>query len=592
MLWLMVQQAAQAFAHPQQPEPLECGMYIGESTIPGAGLGIFTGIDLKIGDEVGHGDVCIPIVDYSTHNQHPRFNPFEDYVWGGEVMGMKMESATGDIEALCPGLDCVVNCNMALLNVAKAIPEYDVGSIHRSTSPGAGAISPYTNGTTRVIRDVPVGGELFKSYGESWFRSREHFSHIPLPPNYRVAQSVVNAFGEIADKHSMHEQPVLANLYSLLLDFRKIWKTRTANAIPPTFEEGLLAVEKDIGATHQPAATRSIEWLNENAKCVDHIIPKDSTIPDAGRGAFAKRNLPKGTVITGSPLHHYPKRELLMMTQQQVGLNEQDGQQQSDESTRHQLLLNYCFGHRESSVLLCPYGVGINYINHNKTLANVQIRWAEDGTSNQRDEWLSFRPNEMAKEVRSRLGFDYVATRDIQDGEELFLDYGDEWEAAWLAHQEAWGGRVDTMAERYVSAYEWNRIMYDVPLRTEDECFFDPYPENLQLRCHYRLLDDETWEDHMDKMKWDSLNDYGYPCNVVDRVEYEGDGMLYEVRITKMAKDRWDKYEGEEDYVIEDVPRSAISFADVPYSTDMHMSVAFRREIGIPDEMVPAAWKQ
>lgn len=42
---------------------LECGLYIAESTIPGAGLGIFAGHAYQKGQYIGRGDVCIPFVD-------------------------------------------------------------------------------------------------------------------------------------------------------------------------------------------------------------------------------------------------------------------------------------------------------------------------------------------------------------------------------------------------------------------------------------------------------------------------------------------------------------------------------------------------
>ena len=40
----------------------DCGLYMAESTIPGAGLGIFTAAEKHPGDAVGYGDVCIPVV--------------------------------------------------------------------------------------------------------------------------------------------------------------------------------------------------------------------------------------------------------------------------------------------------------------------------------------------------------------------------------------------------------------------------------------------------------------------------------------------------------------------------------------------------
>lgn len=87
-----------------------CDLYMAESTIPNAGLGIFTAIERNPGDRVGEGDVCIPILDAKNYHKD-LWNPFHDYVWGGEVQGMKLEIDSADKEAYCPvGRDhaCVI----------------------------------------------------------------------------------------------------------------------------------------------------------------------------------------------------------------------------------------------------------------------------------------------------------------------------------------------------------------------------------------------------------------------------------------------------------------------------------------------------
>lgn len=59
-------------------------------------------------------------------------------------------------------MDCAINCNLALVNVHKSDLRYDAGGLHRAMHPGAGAITPYHNSTTKAKRMIPVGGELFK----------------------------------------------------------------------------------------------------------------------------------------------------------------------------------------------------------------------------------------------------------------------------------------------------------------------------------------------------------------------------------------------------------------------------------------------
>ena len=75
ILWLLNKTLAAA-----GDEEVQCDVYMANSTIPNAGLGIFTSLDLKIGDPVGNGDVCIPIIDLDFHHEDT-YNPFSDYVW-------------------------------------------------------------------------------------------------------------------------------------------------------------------------------------------------------------------------------------------------------------------------------------------------------------------------------------------------------------------------------------------------------------------------------------------------------------------------------------------------------------------------------
>jgi hypothetical protein len=79
---------------------VECELYLAESTIPNAGLGIFSAIERNPGDVFGAGDVCLPLFDPKSHHDNT-FNNFEDYVWLGEDMGMKMEIES-DVTAFCP----------------------------------------------------------------------------------------------------------------------------------------------------------------------------------------------------------------------------------------------------------------------------------------------------------------------------------------------------------------------------------------------------------------------------------------------------------------------------------------------------------
>ena len=76
---------------------------------------------------------------------------------------------------------------------------------------------------------------------------------------------------------------------------------------------------------------------------------------------------------------------------------------------------------------------------------------------------------------RAQLAMKLVALRDIEAGEEIFWDYGDEWEAAWQKHVQEW--KPVEGAETYISAFEMNQQV-DHVFRTEAEQEDSPYPPN------------------------------------------------------------------------------------------------------------------
>ena len=93
-----------------------------------------------------------------------------------------------------------------------------------------------------------------------------------------------------------------------------------------------------------------------------------------------------------------------------------------DETIGTQLIVNYCFSHPETSLMLCPYGSGVNYINHHseRSKRNVKIRWPTSSSFMMNQTWLDeLRPEDMHGTLPMSLAFDYVATRDIAVGDEL-----------------------------------------------------------------------------------------------------------------------------------------------------------------------------
>jgi hypothetical protein len=580
-----------------------CGLYIAESTIPNAGLGVFTATAKKPNDPLGSGDVCIPNIDINYHNPHPIFNPFQAYYWKGSSMGMSRESHSNDVEAFCPGLDSAINCNLALINTRKSFPAYDTAQLHRSRDPGTGAFTPYHNGTTYAARHIPAGGELFKFYGNGWFTSRPHLfdGNFPLHGDFEKAEYLLRNMTalnlSVAIQKDLYETVVVGQ-------FKQAFTSRVLGALPLTIEDAVIGAAQDLAVLHQPAAIRSIDWLQQHGRCIDNIAPAYSSIRQAGHGAVATRPLQEGQIITTSPLHHLPLRTFVEMYNFESVPNAKGKiYRRAVSENGQQILINYCFGHHESSLLLCPYGNGVNYINHQPhSRANVAIRWAAGNFSmhNTTQVERGF-VDHLMWNYQPQLAFDYVALRDIAPGEELFLDYGDRFDEAWQRHAAQYRLRTATPdAERYIDGFSMNIQNASDPVRTEQEQKSHPYPDHIQVRAHHLLQQRRvmTPESENGRYTW-GVTHYGLPAKIMERFGNQSSQQhsYYTVQIgivgQAAASDMWTRdREANVTWVRrQNVPRSALSFFDKPGRTDMHLPYAFRHVIGIPDEIFPEQWK-
>ena len=184
----------------------------------------------------------------------------------------------------------------------------------------------------------------------------------------------------------------------------------------------------------------------------------------------------------------------------------------------------------------------------------------------------------MQQELKPHLGLDFVATKDIRQGDELFLDYGDEWEKAWNTFLNSWTP-LEEEAD-YLSASAWNDILKTDRIRTEVEQIEEPYPDNLLLRCH-TVLKRDNWNDYV--IDWQQ-NEYGFDCFILERYE-DGDTSFYQVQINYLTSVGRPKA-----LVREAVPREAIQFIDKPYTSDILLRGAFRHHIGLPESITPKEW--
>merc|ERR1740129_1719251 len=87
---------------------------------------------------------------------------------------------------------------------------------------------------------------------------------------------------------------------------------------------------------------------------------------------------------------------------------------------------------------------------------------------------------EVASEWNKGLSLDIIATRDILPGEEIFFNYGQEWEDAWNNHAKSFN---PDMEEAYASSTLMN--IESQPIRTIEEQKTNPYAENIITMCYY-----------------------------------------------------------------------------------------------------------
>ena len=502
-----------------------------------------------------------------------------------------------DINTVSVGFGSAANCFLPLLNVDEWSPQVLPTQLHRSTDPGAGAFTLYGNRSSTATRDIQAGEELFVSYGESWFKTRPKLGPIPLEDDLERAQTLVDEYKKLRDKIIHVPTAAIEAMWDMLVRNTSFVESRVVGAFhhKDAHElDVLVREEKTLTELRIEQSTRSLDWLEVHGTCADHIVAGPSILPQAGYGAFSTRFLPKDTVVAHLPLIHIIDRSVLNMYHL-------DPQSIKDGSpvpmpelgvAGQQLLLNYCFGHNESTLLLCPYGPMTSYINHNQTRANIRLVWSDAARGNHMPRLLLQDLQFLEADSTAKLAFEVVALRDIEEGEEIFLDYGDDWEETWQEHVKNWKPLPDS--GRYKSAFERNEDSVS-RISSEFEILEDPslHRPGVELWCR-DLFRKSGWREHraegtLAQYLEKHSNSKLYQCDVMS-VNTDTDGsFLYKAIM-------W--YEDEEDSdplemigVLEYVPREAFTWKDAAYSTDMFLSNAFRHSMGIPDKIFPSKWR-
>ena len=583
----------------KQPR-LPCSLYLSKSTIVDAqnkslGLGLFAGTFIPKGYPIEPSDIVIQLIDFpSSHSNSSTMKSIhqwiDHYLHDGHLTGGQFEGE--NVLSSMPGIGMISNYyyddndneKISYHNALPYRPDTNEADLARTNSPGAGAISHYYNMTYFASKDIYPGDEIFIM-------------------NQRNDDDD-NDDNNIDDDNDDNNQ-------------RKKQNRAFIKTLPP-----------GIGK-------RNIHWLQSNAICMDKIKSKRSKVKHVGRGAIATRHIAKNEIITTSPLLIIESKDMLQM--RRVSQKNKKRIKKSQ-----QLLLNYCFGHDNSTVLFFPYGPVVNFINHHPQSYNAKIQWSsyanDDLVITKNHSWpyqLSYSDlqalssSSSSSSVSSSSSFpplliDFVATRDIKPKEEIYIDYGTTWQNAWDTHVQQWSSPPN--AEAYAPAY----VMDDVisKIRTVEEQQVHPYPENLITACFYKYTDYLNEQSkHKDRyikndnsqihkqattVQWKQTRGifhYHYlrPCTIISRTDnvimkqknkqFNKDSKkpqtqsLYMVIVHNRANlPKDERIPKNMKLIVSHVPRHALRFADKLYTTDQNLQNAFRQPIGMPDEMFPTSW--
>ena len=218
-------------------------------------------------------------------------------------------------------------------------------------------------------------------------------------------------------------------------------------------------------------------------------------------------------------------------------------------------------------------------------------------------------PQELVDEDQAWLGLlmEIVATRDIAPGEEILMDYGPEWTAAWEQHTAKWQQQVTNgkiPSKWPTRALDMNQKYIARPYPTEQEQ--EEYeqlsdaenviPENVLFMAFLMVEESSKDGSYNDPKTW-GLPDKGtvfdadnlFEMQVVNRTaiavvapKFAWHGLAYNYTI------RWTNSKGQSTYVV-NVPHAALLFVDAPEKGDQFSFVddAFRHYVGIPDGIFP-----
>lgn len=583
-----------------------CGLYLAvssTSTADTTNWGIFAGRDYGPGEPIGSPEVSISIPHLRANvggperaSIEPIVDFFERFFWVAETSGSQFDIMAGKSVSAIPGAGVLAgylpertnadwNVTMPYMRPADA----DASNAH----PNRGGYSPYHNVQVMSTEKIVTGGEIFMEFGDSWSEDNEEKREQRLSvDDFKHIDATVTQMMEFFEKHkeSLNDESKQEIYGFLKNDVMKAAvgtsKAKEVQELLPPNPDDLHKIPDAGGALpySNPTVFRTKDWLDTYGLCVDHIRSGQSTIPNAGRGAFANRRIAKGGFIAPVPLTHITNKQVMDLHVIQEN-KDGDFERASDTVTGQQQFLNYCLGHPDSSMIFFPSSPVVPFVNHADKKPNAKLAWSNHASHQKM--WLSMSPEELLKEENMYLGLlmELVALRDIEPGEEILIDYGKEWKQAFAKHTESWNaGLADgSIPSKWpLRAADMNEMYRDQPFSTD----MSTYPENVQLKAFLQLSESTAAGTVEDPRFWvDAESETAYVHENlfdVNVLSYDKDEHMYTLQWFRGPTNS---------AVVTKVPHSALVFVDKPGTSDHFVQAGFRHHIGIPDDIFPQAWR-
>lgn len=384
---------------------------------------------------------------HSEHNHNKKKHPAdanavpEDHdpvlyqeLWNGDYYHEQVLESFESMKIFVPGLSNIAPCTADHFNLEqKQVVTYRdwrsiQGDKHDESAPShqAGSFSYWSNAMFVAARDIQPGEELVVECADN----SDDFDPQDYPP--------------------VKFTPKEAGGYSICLDDKV--EERLADYTPNVCSES----SRHAGTGEDTATTTTTKDKETGTE-------KDD-LGGGQRGVFAKKTLQKGEILTSSPMIPIHRREMDMKH------GTDNIADDAEKAHRKQLLLNYCYGHPESSLLWLSTAPLLHAINHatasdptSKLQPNAKITWHHDEydtaaktiTRRQRFhhlELLEMNSLDVTKVHGMGLMMDLVATRTIYEDEEILIDYGDAWNTKWLNHKANWNVELDKITKEHDDA--------------------------------------------------------------------------------------------------------------------------------------------